>query len=91
MAEAIKVAESANDRQLELLTLIISLEVNWPLSNTVEYQELLDRTAELNDDVGNPRFTALIQFLQARYLLRMLRYDEAIDRIKESASFEAFA
>ena len=84
VAEAIKVAESANDRQLELRTLIISLEVSWPLSKTVEYKRLLDRTAELNDDVGNPRFTALIQFLQARYLIKMSRYDEAIDRIKKA-------
>ena len=50
VAEAIKVAESANDRQLELLTLIISLEVSWPLSNIVEFKKLLDRTAKLNDD-----------------------------------------
>ena len=82
VAEAIKVAESANDRQLELRTVIISLEVSWRLYNNIELERLLDRTAELSDDVGNPRLTALIQILQARYLLRKLHYDEAIDQIK---------
>ena len=84
VAEAIKLAESANDPQLELRTLTIALEVFWPLSKTAEFERLLDRTAELSDDVRNPRFTALIQLLDARYLLRVSRPDEAIDRIKKA-------
>ena len=84
LAEAIKIAESANDRQLELRTLIVSMEAGWSMSRSIELRDLLDRTAELSDDVGNPRLTALMQILQARYLLRMSRYDEAIDRIKKA-------
>ena len=84
IAEAIKVAESANDRQLELRTLIISLEVGWRISNRVQLRDLLDRTVKLSDDIGNPRLTALVQILQARYLLKMLRYEEAIEWIDKA-------
>ena len=82
--KAILTAESENDRQLELRTLIISLEVIWPMSNTFELKGPLDRMVELNENVGNPRFTALIQIFQARHLFKLNRYQEAIELIEKA-------
>ena len=81
---AVIVAKSKNDRDLELRTLVLSLEAGWKAIPAARGKELLDRAVELNKEAGNPRFTALLQVLRGRYLLEIQRYEEAVDWIKKA-------